>query len=365
MELFFDLIFAAAVAQIGTPLSMDYSAAGLLRYAVFFVLIWLAWSGNTLYCTQFDIDDLVQRVSVVLQTFIAAVMAANAREPLDSSASAGFGAAYAGMRLLLAAQYLRARSIPETRALTTRFAAGYAVSAGFWIASAVSPLPARYALWAIGLILDFATPWIARRHPLGHLPDSVHFPERYGLFTIILLGEFVAAVMRGIESQEGWSLVAASTAIVSMSFGFVTWWAYFDGAKGSTERHIRTMRQAILFHLWDYAHLPLFLGLGVASVGFHHAISVTPGAAMAPGEGAVLCAAVAVLMLALSVIGATTGAPRIRIVWELTPVLVVGALAPMASRMPAVFLVLGLGVCLFTQTVLSFGWGTAIPPESQ
>jgi low temperature requirement protein LtrA len=31
MELFFDLIFVAAVAEVGAPLGHDYSLAGLLR----------------------------------------------------------------------------------------------------------------------------------------------------------------------------------------------------------------------------------------------------------------------------------------------------------------------------------------------
>src|SRR5439155_3797242 len=62
---------------------------GLLRYSFLFVLIWLAWSGHTLYSTRFDSDDLAQ-------SFIAAVMAANAEEALDSTEAAGVGAAYAG-----------------------------------------------------------------------------------------------------------------------------------------------------------------------------------------------------------------------------------------------------------------------------
>src|ERR1051325_4555173 len=141
MELFFDLIFVAAVAEVGAPLATDYSWAGLLRYGFLFVLIWWAWSGHTLYSTRFDHDDLPQRLLMLLQCFIAAVMAANAKEALDSRASAGFGAAYAGMRIVLVAQYLRARRVPETRGLTTRYAACYSITAVFWIASAVSPLP--------------------------------------------------------------------------------------------------------------------------------------------------------------------------------------------------------------------------------
>ncbi len=61
MELFFDLIFVAAVAEVGSPLRSDYSWAGLLRYSFLFVLIWWAWSGHTLYSTRFDHDDLVRK----------------------------------------------------------------------------------------------------------------------------------------------------------------------------------------------------------------------------------------------------------------------------------------------------------------
>jgi low temperature requirement protein LtrA len=363
MELFFDLIFAAAVAQIGTPLSADYTVSGLLRYVFFFVLIWLAWTGHTLYCTRFDSDDLVQRLLVLVQTFIAAVMAANAKEALNSTASAGFGAAYAMMRIVLAGQYLRVRRIPETRDLTTRFAAGYAMAALLWIASALSPIPLRYAIWPIALVVDLATPWIARKHSLRHPPDAAHFPERFGLFTIILLGEFVAAVMRGIESQEYWSVAAASTAFISMAFGFTVWWCYFDGARGSAERHVRTKRQAILFHVWSYAHLPLFLGIGVSGVGFYRAISVPPGAVLGNGESAILCAAVAVLMGALIAIGATTEASATTIVSQIGVLLIVGGLGVVAWRTPAVLLVAGLGFCTLAQTVLS--QRTAAMPASK
>jgi len=353
MELFFDLIFAASVAQIGTPLVSDYTVAGLPRYLFLFVLIWLAWTGHTLYCTRFDTDDLIHRVLVLCQSFIVAVMAANAKDALDSESSAGFGAAYAAMRLVLAGQYLRARRIPETRVLTTRFAAGYALGAVFWIASAMSPLPARHALWAIALTIDLATPWFARKDSLRHPPDAAHFPERFGLFTIILLGEFVAAVMRGIESQPGWSTAAASTAVTSMGVGFAIWWWYFDGAKSSAERHVQTKRQAIFFHVWNYAHLPLFLGIGVAGVGFHRAISVQPGAPMAHGEGFILCIAVAVVMIALIAIGATREAPRRRIVLQIGVLVLVLGLATIASHTPAVLLVIGVSLCALAQAVLS------------
>lgn len=352
-ELFFDLIFAAAVAQVGSPLSMDYSFAGLPRYVFLFVLIWLTWTGHTLYCTRFDNDDLIQRVSVLVQSFVVAVMAANAKEPLDSSASAGFGAAYAVMRLILAGLYWRARSVSETRVLTTRFAAGYSLAALFWIASSLTPLPWRYVAWGIGLLIDLATPWFAQNDSLRHAPDAAHFPERYGLFTIILLGEFVAAVMHGIESQEGWSVAAASTAFISMGMGFAIWWWYTDGAQSSVERHVHTRRDAVLFHLWNYAHFPLFVGIGIAGVGLHHAISLPPGAPLEPEHRVIISAAVALLMVALMVIGASREAPRARITAQSAVVAVVIVAGLAGSAIPAVAVVSVLGLCTLMQTILA------------
>ena len=310
MELFFDLIFVAAVAQVGAPLAKDYSWGGLLRYGFLFVLIWWAWSGHTLYSTRFDHDDLVHRVLILIQCFIAAVMAANAKEALDSRSSAGFGAAYAGMRIILVIQYVRARRVPETRSLTTRYAVGFGAAAAVWIASAFLDAPERYWVWAVALVIDFATPWLANKHSMRFPPDATHFPERFGLFTIILLGEFVAAVMRGIESQEYWSFSAAATAFSSMAFAFVLRWWYFDVAQSAAARHVRTRQQARLFQVWHYAHLPMFLGIGVAGIGFEHLITLQSGEQLTGKEVWILCSAVAVLMMALISIAATSDASR-------------------------------------------------------
>lgn len=297
LELFFDLIFVAAVAEVGGPLARDYSPAGLIRYSFLFVLIWWAWSGHTLYCTRFEHDDVAQRCLILVQCFIAAVMAANANEALDSRSSAGFGAAYGAMRIVLAVQYLRARQVAETRSLATRYAAGFGAAALVWLGSSLLDAPERYWVWGLALAIDFATPWLSARHSIRFPPDAAHFPERFGLFTIILMGEFVAAVMKGIESQEGWSFAAAATAFSGMAFAFVLRWWYFDIAEGANERHIRGRRQARWFEAWHYAHLPLFLGIAVTGVGFHRAIAQEEGAA-------ILCAAYGVLSAALVVIGA-------------------------------------------------------------
>src|SRR5687768_15067577 len=129
LELFFDLIFVAAVAQVAEPLREHYSLGGVLRFATLFALIWWAWTGYTVFATRFDADDGAQRLLTLVQMFVVAAMAANAEDELHSRSAAGFVAAYAVLRLVLVAQYLRARHVVEARPLTTRYGVGHGVAA--------------------------------------------------------------------------------------------------------------------------------------------------------------------------------------------------------------------------------------------
>ena len=141
LELFFDLVFAAAVAQVASPLRADYSLEGLGRFALLFIMIWWAWTGHAVFSTRFDTDDGVQRGLTLLQMFGVAVMAANARDALDSRSSAGFAAAYSVLRFVLVFNiFVRARwRAPAS--LTTRYLVGHGPAAALWLASALVPTP--------------------------------------------------------------------------------------------------------------------------------------------------------------------------------------------------------------------------------
>jgi len=306
LELFFDLIFVAAVAQVGVPLGEDYTRHGLVRYALMFLLIWWAWLGHTMYSTRFDADDVVQRLLTLLQIFAAAAMAANAKSAFDSRDSAGFAAAYAVLRAVLVVQYLRARRLTETRRLTTLYAAGFGAAAFLWAVAAICPAPVRFWLWAAALLIDLGTPCLAVRHTHKCPPDAEHLPERFGLFTIILLGESVAAVMHGMESQDMWSPSAAISAFTGLSLAFGYWWWYFDGARGAAKRHVTSNRKTLMFQIWSYAHLPLYLCVAVVGVGVEHVISLPQGAHMHREDAWILTCAAGALMAMLTVIGLTS-----------------------------------------------------------
>jgi low temperature requirement protein LtrA len=312
LELFFDLVFVAAVAQVAEPLRHDYSIEGLVRFVTLFVLIWWAWTGHAVFSTRFDTDDIVQRGLTLLQMFAVAAMAANAKDALGSRSSAGFAAAYAAVRFVLVFQYFRARHVPHARRLTTRYLAGHGVAAVFWLASAFVEPPARFAIWAMAFIIDLGTPWLAVPHSVEVPPDSAHLPERFGLFTLILLGESVVAVMQGMESQQTWSVPAASAAFLGMGLAFLVWWWYFDAASGAAAQPVRSRRDGIRFHVWSYAHLPLYVGIVIVGVGVQQIVMRAPGPAFGPAGLAIMVGALAVVACALLVVTLTSGARHAR-----------------------------------------------------
>ena len=310
LELFFDLVFVAAVSQVSEPLREQFSFAELARFTPLFLLIWWAWTGRAVFSTRFDTDDGVQRALTFVEMFAVAVMAANASDSLASRSSAGFAAAYAGVRLVLLVHYLRATAIDEARGLTTTYLAGHGIAALLWLASAVMPPGARLATWTIAFAIDLATPWFTVRHTVRVPPHPAHLPERLGLFTLILLGESVVAVMKGIESQETWSPLAATSALTGMALLYAIWWWYFDVAKATAERPVRTSRDAVRLHVWSYAHFPLYLSVVVSGVGIRRVVTAATHTTVPMSDAAMWLAASTVLVISMRVIASTSASDR-------------------------------------------------------
>jgi len=272
LELFFDLVFVAAVAQVAEPLREHYTPAELSRFAPLFLLIWWAWTGRAVFSTRFGSDDLMQRALTMVEIFAVAVMAANARDSLASRSSAGFAAAYAAVRIILLVHYWRAAG-DDARPLIAIYRGGHGLAAALWLLSAVVPLELRMILWAAAAAIDLGTPWLTVERTVHQPPHPSHLPERFGLFTLILLGESVVAVMKGIESQDTWSPLAAIAAFSGVAVLFGIWWWYFEVADAAAARAVRSRLDAVRLHAWTYAHFPFYLGIVIVGVGLQRVVT--------------------------------------------------------------------------------------------
>ena len=297
LELFFDLIFVVAIAQLAHNFKEEFSLVGLIKLAVLFIPVWWCWIGATFYDTRFDNDGLVDRLITLLQMAIAATLAANIHHGLDSS-SVGFALSYIAFRGVLIGQYLHAGyHVPQARVLTNWYAVGFTASIVFWLASIFVPLPWRFGLWAIGLIIDFATPLSAGQRVAKIPPDMAHTTERIGLFTIIVLGESIVAVVGGV-AEMAWTPMAIAIALLGLSIAFSFWWMYFDTVDESPLQAMRRGEMKVAL-TWLYSHLPLAIGLTATGVGVEKMIHGLEHDS-ANGEKFLFCMAVALCMLILS-----------------------------------------------------------------
>ena len=350
-------MFAAAISQLSTPLGLDYSFQGVARYAFLLALVFLAWLGYAKFSTQFAVDDVIQRVLIVAQVFLVAVMAANCTGSLNSRDAAGFGAAYGGVRAILALQYLCVAQLRATRSVVIRRIVGLAVAAAVWAVSAFLPAPYRYVAWGVALLIDLSNTWLPERSTTILPPGATHFPERFGLLTIILLGEFVASVMRGIESQLGWSVLAAAAAILSLALGFALWSSYSDGAAGWQVRHVRSTKDVAPLRIWIVLHFLLFLGIGILGVGARRGIALPRGGHFSTIEQWLICTSASAIVLVIMGIAATSdrhiGLRRFSI-WAVQLFIAAFVLvsASLTQRMPAAALLFVLFLCFVGQTTL-------------
>jgi low temperature requirement protein LtrA len=310
VELFFDLVFVAAVSQTGTPLAGHYAFAELGRYAFLLLVVWWAWHGYAVYATRFDGDDRVERAATLAQMLAVIFMAANAEQGLDSESSAGFAAAYAVMRLILVGRYVRTMRRGRGGAVARDHAAGIGLAAALWLLSSVVVPPWRYALWAAALAVDLGTAVLAGRHTLHSPPDAAHLPERFGLFTLILLGEAIVAVMRGIQGQPAWSAAAAGTALSGVALVCAAWWGYFDWAAAAAHRPVRSVADRLALEAWSAAHLPLYLGVALLGLGVEHAVIAGGWQALHDEEVGLVVTALALTLTALAALAATRAPAR-------------------------------------------------------
>lgn len=139
-------------------------------------------------------------------------------------------------------------------------------------------------MWATALAIDLVTPWAASTAAAERTYDVSHIPERYGLFTIIVLGEAIIAVARSM-SEAIWTPAAITTAIAGFVVAVVIWWAYFAHPHAEL-----LLRGRLASFICGYGHIFVWMGIAMSGVGIELAIeAAASGHALSAGERLILC----------------------------------------------------------------------------
>jgi low temperature requirement protein LtrA len=271
LELFFDLCFVVAIAQGGVQLvhaiAGGHPAQGVLDYAMIFFAIWWAWMEFSWFSSAYDNDDVPYRVATLVQIAGVLLLAAGVSRVFTDRDFVAVWLGYAIMRFALTAQWLRVAhaAAGAERRMALRYAAGVLLCQVGWLGLLFFPGPARPWVFLVMVIAEMCVPPYAERQAASAWHPH-HISERYGLFTIIVLGETIAAattaVKSGIEEYDalGELLPFACGGLLIV---FAAWWIYFVAP---IHGHLHSNRQAFA---WGYGHYLIFgsaaaIGAGIA-----------------------------------------------------------------------------------------------------
>ncbi|WP_189052748.1 low temperature requirement protein A [Longimycelium tulufanense] len=268
LELFFDLCFVVAVGQAAARLHHSVSEAhfgtGLVSYALVFFAIWWAWLNFTWFASAYDTDDGVYRVTTLVQIAGALILAAGVPPAFDQRDFTVITIGYVVMRLALVSQWLRAASTDVAgRRTALRYASGVSLVQIGWIARLGLPEPWGMVGFAVLVLGEFAVPVFAESaRPTTWHPR--HIAERYGLFTIIVLGELIIGTAFAMQSAIEETAVTAALLSVAASglvMVFGMWWLYFDQPAHETLSSNRTA------FVWGYGHYLIFASAAAVGAG--------------------------------------------------------------------------------------------------
>ena len=287
LELFYDLTFVVAVAAAGSGLQHGLVGgrvgAVAIGYPLVFFAVWWPWVNFSWFASAYATDDVPYRLAVMVQMAGVLIVAVGVSKALTSRDFAVMVTGYVVMRVALVGLWLRAASAqPAGRATALRYGLGVGALQVAWVLWLVL-VPTAYALWvfvplAVAELLVPVFAEAAGRTSWHH----AHIAERYGLFTIIVLGETLSAgtIAVGSAFDGGVNLgQLASVSVGGLLIAFAMWWLYFDMP---LEEMTEAAQRAFATHLyaafrWGYGHYLVFAAAAATGAGIAVAVDQVAG----------------------------------------------------------------------------------------
>jgi low temperature requirement protein LtrA len=233
LELLFDLTFVVgfgtAASQFARALSENHIGSGLAGFVFATFAVWWAWVNFSWFAWAYDTDDWVYRLTTMVQMAGVIILALGV-PAMFASIEGGqhvdnrvMVAGYVVIRIAMVAQWLRAAAQdPTHRPACMTYAATVTVAQIGWVGLifARTSLLVTFLLMVPLFVIELAGPWIAETRKGGTPWHAHHIVERYGLLTIIALGEGVVgtvASLSAVVAAQGWSRDAFHLVLVALT----------------------------------------------------------------------------------------------------------------------------------------------------
>jgi len=275
VELFFDLVFVFAVTQLSHSLLEQLSLLGALQTTLLLMAVWWVWIYTSWVTNWLDPDATPVRL-MLFALMVAGLLLSTSLPQAFGARGWAFAGAYVAMQLgrsLFTLWALAGRNEVNFRNFQ-RISAWLGLSALFWFAGACVDAQARLPLWALALIIEYAspalgfwTPGLGRSTTADWDVEGGHLAERCGLFVIIALGESI--VVTGAKfAALAWTITTVMAFVTALIGTIAMWWIYFNiGAERASARITASTDPGRLARLaYTYVHIVLVGGIIVSAV---------------------------------------------------------------------------------------------------
>ena len=317
LELLYDLTFVVAFGiaaeQFAHLLVVGHLASGLIAFSFAVFGICWAWINFSWFASAYDTDDWAFRLATMVQMVGVIILALglppvfhsiDAGEPINNRVAVS---GYVVMRVAMLFLWLRAaRQDPSRRRACQTYALTIGIAQAGWVLLLMTQMPATtfFIVAAPLILIELAGPVIAERGKGGTPWHAGHIAERYGLLTIITLGESVigtVASLSAVVDSEGWSTDAALVAVAGIGLTFGLWWMYFIIPSAQV---LRVHRERVF--AWGYGHMLIFGSIAATGAGLQVAAAYISHHAEIGATATVLTVAVPVAVYVFALYGLYT-----------------------------------------------------------
>ena len=311
LELFYDLTivvaFGTSADELAHFVAEGTSAPGSrASHSRRSMVVW-AWLNYTWFASAYDTDDwlfrfatMIQMVGVIILTLGLPKMFAS----IDHGVTLNNGVMLTGyvvMRApLLFLWWQASRHAPGSAPAARIYVATIATAQAGWVVLIVVNLRVvtAFLLFVALIALEVLGPMVAESK--GRTPwHPHHIAERFGLLTIITLGEViigtVAALNALVNGTAGWTVEAALLALAGVGLAFGCWWMYF--AVPWAEPLVRHRERGFIF---GAGHALIFGSLAAMGAGLHVGAYRLEGEATIGESATILSIALPVALFALT-----------------------------------------------------------------
>lgn len=235
--------------------------------------------GFTWFASAFDVDDAPYRILVAVQMFGSLVIASGVADVFEDHSFTRVTIGYAIMRLGLIGLWLRAYySLPDgspLRSICRRQIIGVVACQIGWMTLLVFP---HLPIWVFFLMvaLELAVPVWAKSGQTPWHPE--HIAERYGLLTLIVLGESVLSLSMALQATHSFSDLSWQRGIfmvAGFAILFCLWWLYFNEPVHKLLEENKNIAFA-----WGYGHYVIFASAAAVGAALAATVDILNGKAV-------------------------------------------------------------------------------------